>query len=102
MNTILLLDVDLALHELLTRKLEHEGFKVTVGSSADMPSPLFDLVISGETLKESKLKQWFKSVPIIRLSHDEKQLDKDIWQLKLPFRPSDLLDLARQSLAVVH
>jgi DNA-binding response OmpR family regulator len=102
MNTILLLDVDLTLHELLTRKLEHEGFRVTVGSSNDMPFPYFDLVISGETLKESKLKQWFKSIPIIRLSHDDKPIDKDIWSLKLPFRPSELLDLARQSLAVAH
>jgi hypothetical protein len=99
MNSILLLDIDFTLHELLKRKLEHEGFKVTVGSSSDMPPSAFDLVISGETLKGNKLKQWFKSIPIIQLSHDSVPLDKDIWRLVLPFRPSDLLDLARQSLS---
>jgi DNA-binding response OmpR family regulator len=99
MNTILLLDVDLVLRDLLQRKLEHEGYKVMVGSSDEMPFPASDLVISGETLLESKLKQWFKSVPVIRLSHEENLLEKDIWQLKVPFRPSELLDLAKQRLS---
>ena len=103
MTNVLLLDIDLPLIDLLKRKLEQEGFRVTIGSSNDIFGHLFDLVILGKTLKETKLKDCFKSdTPIIMLSHSSDTLSKpkSISQLKFPFRPSELLEMVHQKVAL--
>jgi hypothetical protein len=92
---ILLLNLDLPLSDILKRKLEHDGFRVTLGSSADQQSQ-YDLVISGRP----DVNHGFLDTPMITLSNDEKL--GDAWQLKFPFRPSELLDLAHQRLATAH
>jgi DNA-binding response OmpR family regulator len=99
MTSVLLLDIDLPLIDLLKRKLEQEGFRVMVGSSHDIFTQLFDLVILGEPLKETKMKYWFKSnVPMIMLSHRDEMIGKPkgLSQLKLPFRPSELMEMVHQ------
>jgi DNA-binding response OmpR family regulator len=103
MTKVLLLDIDLPLLDLLKRKLEQEGFTVTAGSSHDTVNQGCDLVILGQQLKEAKLKQWFKNdMPIIMLSHSGECMHKPkgISQLHLPFRPSDLVELIHQKVAV--
>lgn len=89
MRRILLLDMDQPLADTVKRKLEQEGFIVTVGSIPDLASK-FDLVILGDLSFQPKGTPW------IRLSNNDKV--DDLWQLKMPFRPSDLLDLTHQRL----
>ncbi len=96
---ILLLDVDLLLAEVFKRKLEDDGFKVTLGPGPDLKSK-FDLVISGQPLGNQGYSNHGYDIPIITLSRDDRP--NDTWQLKFPFRPSELLDLAHQRLALVN
>ena len=71
------------------------GSRLPWALSFDLRST-FDLVISGQPL----YKHGLNDTPMITLSPDDSP--NDTWQLKFPFRPSELLDLAHQRLALAQ
>lgn len=94
MRHILLYELDDAIATLLKQKLEQAGFIVSLAASTEPPAEGVDLVIALDTLKP-EYEGWLSTPPVIFLGH---QAIPDHHHLELPFRPSDLLDLARSSL----
>lgn len=79
----------------LKRKFELEGFEVLDETSTEQP----DLIVIGKHENVLALPQQ-SEVPIIMLSNDElgtTQSIPSIAHLKMPFRPSQLMALARQA-----
>jgi DNA-binding response OmpR family regulator len=95
MPRILLLDTEPYLFSLLKTKLEREGFEVLT-EARDCPP---DLVILGHHPDHSfKLDD---STPVIVLSSGDGQEERAVSHLKMPFRPNDLIALARQTIVNV-
>jgi DNA-binding response OmpR family regulator len=102
MPRVLLLHTEAPLFELLKSKLEQGGFEVLESTDNTDTSP--DLIIIG---KHSPDNPDFAlpnegTTPVILLSSGDSEdlSDKDLGelsQLKMPFRPSDLVELARKT-----
>jgi DNA-binding NtrC family response regulator len=114
MLKVLLLDTEPHILSLLRPRFELEGFEVTTDVSDSylatetMPEITADLVVVGKrSTAETRLLEYFQNrgsrhVPIILLtSSDDPSLyaetNSDVAQLKMPFRPSQLLELARKA-----
>jgi DNA-binding response OmpR family regulator len=94
MPKVLLLDTEPHLFSLLKSKLEREGFEVVTETRGCTP----DLVILGHhhdhTFKPDN------STPVILLSSSDSDKESALPHLKMPFRPNDLIALARQAISV--
>jgi DNA-binding NtrC family response regulator len=114
MLKVLLIDTEPHILSLLRPRFELEGFEVATGvsdsylASDSAPEITADLVVlgkrgPGETrLLEHLQRSGNPHVPIILLTSSDEPLlgaetRRDIAQLKMPFRPSQLLELARKA-----
>lgn len=118
MPKVFLIDTEPHISALLTSRFEQEGFEVLplgfsqVSSEALMQPP--DLVVFGRGYREddptiSSFQDLMKLggadlVPIILLTASDTESlgdapQKTIAQMKMPFRPSQLLELARKAVA---
>ncbi|CAN5871799.1 hypothetical protein BH24DEI2_BH24DEI2_18310 [soil metagenome] len=99
---------------LLKSRFEQEGFEVvsiTAGEALQQPftDTHPDLIVVGKSLTESEFgglaHLGTRSVPVILLTGGEPpsgtsgDAPSEIAQLKLPFRPSQLVELARKTIA---
>ncbi len=93
MPRVLLLDTETYLFDLLKGKLEREGFEVFTDEADLTSSP--DLIILGQhhdpdfVLPEG-------DTPVILLGASD---ESEFAHLKMPFRPNDLVALARRTIA---
>jgi DNA-binding response OmpR family regulator len=103
MPKVLLLDTEPHLFELLKTKLEREGFEVLTGSphpdESSGVSP--DLIILDKRHHEdpSFILPGGSHTPVILLSSSDTDEESDLPHLKMPFRPNDLVELARKTVA---
>jgi DNA-binding response OmpR family regulator len=99
MPKVLLLDTEPHLFSLLKAKLEREGFEVFADevTLAAQASP--DLVILGQRHPHDTLVLG-SNTPIILLSPSDSQAESHVPHLKMPFRPNDLVELARRTVTV--
>jgi hypothetical protein len=101
MPRVLLLHTEAPLFELLRSKLEQGGFEVLVSADDTGISP--DLIIVGKHASDNPdfALPSEGTTPIILISSgDSENLSEDfgeLSQLKMPFRPSDLVELARKT-----
>jgi DNA-binding response OmpR family regulator len=93
MPKVLLLDTEPHLFSLLKHKLEREGFEVVTGSTATLP----DLIIVDECHHLEFTSNC--RTPVILLSHSDRD-EHDLPHLKMPFRPNDLVELARKTVTI--
>lgn len=103
MPKVLLLNTEAPLFELLKSKLEREGFEVSGAMeppSANKSSP--DLIIVGKHFYDNGafILPYESTAPIILISSEAKDEQGELPHLKLPFRPSDLVELARKAVAI--
>ena len=106
MPRVLLVDTD-HLHEVLKRKFEAEGFDVFVLESSNMSEPVLsfhpDLIVlgkAGDALTQVKRAHEREegTVPIILITPTPLEPEASVEQLSMPFRPSQLLHMARRAL----
>jgi hypothetical protein len=103
MPKVLLLNTEAPLFELLKSKLEREGFEVLGDMeppSANPTSP--DLIIVGKHHYDTGAftLPYKNTAPIILISSEADDKQGEWPHLKLPFRPSDLVELARKAVAI--
>lgn len=105
MPRVLFLDTEPYIVSALKRKFELEGFQVLERDSSEKP----DLIVVGKqdsflALPETPVSGSL-NVPIIMLSNDPLNEDikqnASVAQLKMPFRPSQLMAMARQAVTAV-
>lgn len=117
MPKVFLIDTEPHISALLTSRFEQEGFEVLpLGLhqvSGEMKLQRPDLIVFGRAYGESDptinsfqdLMNLEGAVPIILLTTSETESidmhtqQREIAQLKMPFRPSQLLELARKAVA---
>jgi hypothetical protein len=104
MPKVLLLDTEPHLFDLLKSKLEREGFEVFAdeGSlSSLIPGAALspDLVILGHHHDPSFILP-DRHTPVILLGHSDSDQESDFPHLKMPFRPNDLVELARRTVTL--
>jgi DNA-binding response OmpR family regulator len=113
MPKVLLVDTEPLLFALLKTKLEREGFEVltnpeiltnleavtTSGEAQSIEGVLPDLIILGKYHPTFVLPK-DNQTPIIFLSPSDTEELSELPHLKLPFRPNDLVELARKAVAV--
>ena len=113
MSRILLVDAEPHMLALLKSRFEQEGFEVvsvTVGEALQQPLAAHpDLIVVGKSLTETEFGSLAhlgaRSVPVILLTGGEglnslaDDAPHEVAQLKLPFRPSQLVELARKTIA---
>ena len=95
MPRVLFLDTKPHIYSVLKRKFEREGFEVI----AESQNQDADLIVRGKAGFSEPIVDAQSSVPIIILS-DEQLPDEDsqaVTHLKMPFRPSELMLMARQA-----
>lgn len=92
MPRVLLLDTEPYLFDLLKGKLEREGFEVFSDKLELVSAP--DLIILGQH-HDPDFVFPTDNTPVIVLGTDETELP----HLKLPFRPNDLVALARRTVS---
>jgi hypothetical protein len=97
MPKVLLLNTEAPLFELLKSKLEREGFEVF--GDMEVASP--DLIIVGKHYYDTGAftLPYESTAPIILISSEAKDKQEKLPHLKMPFRPSDLVELARKTVA---
>jgi hypothetical protein len=103
MPKVLLLNTETPLFELLKSKLEREGFEVI--GDIEQPSAnkaLPDLIIVGKHHYDDGAftLPYESTAPIILISSEANDEGGELPHLKLPFRPSDLVELARKAVAI--
>lgn len=103
MPKVLLLNTEAPLFELLKSKLEREGFEVfgdLEPPSANKASP--DLIIVGKHYYDTGAftLPYESTAPIILISSEAKDERETLPHLKMPFRPSDLVELVRKAVAI--
>lgn len=112
MPKVLLMTSQPHLQHLLERRLRQEGFDVVLGSwqddgllAGEAPP---DLIVIGqgdeEHLRQVARRGGLGSVPVILLTTSETAQDDtlpDMAQLKMPFRPSQLIALARKAVSAL-
>jgi DNA-binding response OmpR family regulator len=100
MPKVLLLHTEPPLFELLKSKLEQGGFEV-VGEAQDIGTSTPDLIILGKHVQEQPafMLPEESTAPVILLSSGASDEQGELSQLKMPFRPSDLVELARKTVA---
>lgn len=105
MPKVLFLDTEPFMVSSLKRKFELEGFEVLDRESTEKP----DLIVVGKqdsflALPETPEKGSL-NVPIIMLSNDlpddEGSQSSSVAHLKMPFRPSQLMAMARQAVTAI-
>lgn len=94
MPKVLLLDTEPYLFSLLKSKLEREGFEVLTDEPGSRP----DLVILGQ--RHHHDPALLLNTPVILLSSSDSPEESAVPHLKMPFRPNDLIALARQTITV--
>ncbi len=103
MPRVLLLDTEPHLFELLKSKLEREGFEVFTDESAltstESTQPP-DLIIVNQYHYDHSFVLPDPHTPVILLSSGSSEETNKLPQLKMPFRPNDLVELARRTVAV--
>lgn len=114
MPRILLVGAEPHMLALLKSRFEQEGFEVVsvdAGENAKQQAAEScpDLIVVGKQLSESEFSALAqlgtRSVPVIVLTAGEPGINllgsasQDVAQLKLPFRPSQLVELARKAIA---
>jgi DNA-binding response OmpR family regulator len=103
MPKVLLLDTEPHLFALFKSKLEREGFEVLTDESALSPlaphasSP--DLIILDQRHYDPGFVLPHLGTPVILLSSSDSEEEGEFPQLKMPFRPNDLVALARRTVA---
>lgn len=103
MPKVLLVDTEPHLFALLKAKLEREGFEVfaderTLASVTPESALTPDLIILGHHDPDFVLPT--QDAPVILLSPSDRQEKSELPHLKMPFRPNDLVELARRTVAV--
>jgi DNA-binding response OmpR family regulator len=110
MPQVLLVNTELHILAILKRKFELEGFKVI---TLDLPLELQmlaevkpDLIVLGHSFELSQIRSLLQEklpkTPIILLRAglaSEEMVIPETEQLKMPFRPSDLMAMARRVVA---
>jgi hypothetical protein len=103
MPKVLLLNTEAPLFELLKSKLEREGFEVFGDVElASATPPSADLIIVGKHYYDTGAftLPYESTAPIILISSEAKDELGKLPHLKMPFRPSDLVELARKTVTV--
>ncbi|MGL4609720.1 MAG: hypothetical protein ACRCYY_08550 [Trueperaceae bacterium] len=95
MPKVLLLHTETPLFDLLKSKLEQGGFEVLEANN-DVPP---DLIIVGNSPEQSLLLSEETNTPVIVLGSAEGDEQANLSQLKMPFRPSELVELVRKTLS---
>ncbi len=104
MPKVMFIDTQAHLYDTLKRKFEYEGFEVIAEEQNEQP----DLIVVGRNetiLAGPHLNiENNKNIPIIMLSKEAQEEDlsqySSVSHLKMPFRPSQLMALARQAVAL--
>jgi DNA-binding response OmpR family regulator len=97
MLKVLLLDTEPHLFTLLKSKLEREGFEVVDQAAPSAVTP--DLIILGQR-QPGFVLPGDSDTPVILLSSSITEEASELPHLKMPFRPNDLVELARKTVAV--
>ena len=105
MPKVLFLDTQPYIYNVLKRKFELEGFEV-IAADNSLEKP--DLIVMGRqetSLTLAQLTQEVSQVPIIMLSDDAPMAEGLaqsllVSHLKMPFRPSQLMKMARKVVSV--
>jgi DNA-binding response OmpR family regulator len=103
MPRVLFINTEMHIYSVLKRKFELEGFEVvsctTVTYEAlELARHEPDLIVLGQAHAAQNLQQALPNVPIILITNmaDEPEPITEVAQLKMPFRPSDLMAMARK------
>ncbi len=100
MPRVLFLDTKPHIYDVLKRKFEREGFEVI----ADSDNHHADLIVRGKTQfgSASQMNDFESHTPMIVLSEetfDDDENQAKVAHLKMPFRPSQLMTMARQAVS---
>ena len=109
MPRVLLIDTQNHLNDVLKRKFEKEGFDVFVLESGNTPEPIVsfhpDLIVLGKAtdaltqVKRAHELEDHGAVPIIMITPTPSEPETlGVGQLSMPFRPSQLMQMARRVL----
>jgi DNA-binding response OmpR family regulator len=103
MPKVLLLDTEPHLFTLFKSRLEREGFEVLTDEAGLSKAPGAaspDLIILDQRHYDANVLLPQHGTPVILLSSGDSPEESEVPHLKMPFRPNDLVALARRTVAV--